>query len=160
MFARLGTLIATLLALTALATGCCPASGLEEVGLALVPSEVEAEPDVVVLAEFEEAVFFDGRVDVYEVRASFEDATGTPIGWFSEIASPGGRIGETSDTYAEGVIVGGGVVDARSLELRLALDEPLDGGEFRVRVIADDGNVECSAADSGTATLRLSRVAR
>jgi len=134
--------------------GCgCRDGGVEEVPMSLVPSEVEAGQEVVVLAEFERAVFSGGRVDVRNVSVVVEDDGGTEIGRLTY--SKAVFDWEEEYLYVDGVVVDGTIINSTALELVLSFDEDASTGTMTVHVGASDDGVECFSADDGEATLTV-----
>lgn len=121
--------------------------------MSLVPSEVEAGQEVVVLAEFERAVFSGGRVDVRNVYVVIEDDAGAEVGRLDYSKA----VFDWEEEYldVDGVVVDGTIVDSTTLELVLSFDEDGPVGTMTVYVSAYDGGVECFSADDGEAALTV-----
>lgn len=131
--------------------GPCIGGGDEELHLSLDPSSIASDQEAMMVASFERDVFMNGPVRVHGITGFIEDAAGSRIGgfWYSKDFD-----GEWS-LSVDGAILDADVVDARSVELSVSLPAHTANETVEVTIIADDGGVECSRVDIGTAPLEV-----
>lgn len=133
--------------------GCCRYGGVEEVPMSLAPSEVEVGQEVVVLVEFERAVFSGGRVDARNVFMLIEDDAAVEVGRLEYRKAVFDWENESLDV--DGAVVDGTIVGSTTLELVLSFDEDGPAGLMTVFVAANDDGVECWSEDYGEAVLTV-----
>jgi hypothetical protein len=143
-------LILFVLAAPFLLGACCDGS-VGEPAMSVTPSSVSSGEEVSIVTTFERDVFTDGPVDVREIRGSLEDSDGTTIGFFTIWE----RLDGEEDLSVFGAVHDAVVLDARSLELTFELPASTSAQTLAMKIFADDGGVECSNIDIGTASLEV-----
>jgi hypothetical protein len=150
---RRGLMLLALAALSLLG-GCwglrCDGS-VGEPAMSVTPSSVSSGEEVMIVTTFERDVFTGGPVNVRDISGRIKDADGTSIGSFSIYGNFDGE----RRLSVFGAVLDAMVLDARSVELTFELTPATSGQTLEVMIFADDGGVECSSIDIGTASLEV-----
>lgn len=142
--------LATLSLIGACGGALCDGS-VEEPAMSVAPSSVSSGEEVTIVTTFERDVFTRGRVSVRDIRGALEDSDGATLGSFSISENLDGE----QDLSVFGAVLDAMISDPRSVEMTFELPASTSGETLEVRIVADDGGVECSDVDIGTARLEV-----